>query len=299
MGRGKCKGEAGFGSKVARAGGRSGRIDRGGAEEEGRNAEEDGGGGEEEEEEEGEEEEGIGHLGIEASRKGVSGGWLRWEMPHLSTQPDSQPLAIASVRAWVVFVATIVVSVVVDLVTKYWAFAWVAGRPVRVVREEVVAVTPKLWQLIPAHQPRVVVPHVLEFTLVLNPGAVFGIGAGKRWFFVVFTGIAVAIGAHAFARWTRRGDWAMHVAIGLILGGGLGNLYDRLVYACVRDFIHPLPGVMYPFGISTPWSGREVWPYVSNVADALLLVGVGMIVWRSLRVPGQAGASRGRGAGNA
>ena len=214
-------------------------------------------------------------------------------MPHLSTQPDSQPLAIASRGAWVVFLVTIGLSIVADLVTKYWAFAWIAGAPVKVVRERVLEVTPRLGQLIPAHAPREIVPSVLDFTLVLNPGAVFGIGAGKRWFFVTFTAIAIAVGAHAFARWTRRGDWAMHVAIGLILGGGLGNLYDRLVYACVRDFIHPLPGVMYPFGISTPWSGREVWPYVSNVADALLLVGVGMIVWRSFRVPTKPGPSQG------
>lgn len=214
-------------------------------------------------------------------------------MPHLSTQPASDPLAISSARAWVVFLVTIGLSIVADLLTKYWAFAAIAGAPVKVVRERVLEVTPRLGQLIPAHAPREIVPSLLEFTLVLNPGAVFGIGAGKRWFFVTFTAIAIAVGAHAFARWTRRGDWPMHVAIGLILGGGLGNLYDRLVYACVRDFIHPLPGVMYPFGIATPWSGREVWPYVSNVADALLLVGVGMIMWRSFKVPSKpTGASR-------
>ena len=30
----------------------------------------------------------------------------------------------------------------------------------------------------------------------------------------------------------------------------------------------------YPFGISTPWSGPEIWPYVSNVADLFLLMGI-------------------------
>jgi lipoprotein signal peptidase len=62
-------------------------------------------------------------------------------------------------------------------------------------------------------------------------------------------------------------------------------LYDRLVYACVRDFIHPLPGVMYPFAWPASFAGKEVWPYVSNVADALLIVGVVMLAWRALKTP--------------
>jgi len=203
----------------------------------------------------------------------------------------SQLLAFRSARAWTIFLVTIVLSIVIDLATKYWAFDSIAGFPVRVEREAVIAVTPRLGQLIPSHTPRTILPSLLDFTLVLNPGAVFGIGAGKRWFFVTFTGIAVVVGMLAFAHWTRARDWTMHVAIGLILGGGLGNLYDRLTYACVRDFIHPLPGVEWPFGISTPWSGREMWPYVSNVADALLLIGVGLIVWRSFTLSPGANAA--------
>ncbi|MFI4882162.1 MAG: signal peptidase II, partial [Phycisphaerales bacterium JB064] len=61
------------------------------------------------------------------------------------------------------------------------------------------------------------------------------------------------------------------------------NLYDRVRFACVRDFLHPLPGVNFPFGIQTPWSGREVWPYVSNLADLWLIIGVAVLVvflWR-------------------
>ncbi len=201
-----------------------------------------------------------------------------------STIPDGA-IAGRSRGAWGWFLATIVVSFVIDIVTKYIAFAKVAGVPVSVHREEVVAATPKLWTLIPQHVPVTVVPKVLDFTLVLNPGAVFGIGAGKRWFFVVFTGLAVAIGTYIFAKHTRAKDWVMHVALGLVLGGGLGNLYDRLIYACVRDFIHPLPGVLYPFSWPASFVGKEVWPYVSNVADAFLIAGVVVLAWRAIKTP--------------
>lgn len=199
--------------------------------------------------------------------------------------PDGGPCAYASVRAWVVLGATLVLAVAIDLVSKYIAFEAIADAPVRVVRSEVLAVSPRLGLLIPQHRPIVVVPSLLEFTLVLNPGAVFGMGAGKRWFFVSFTLVAMVAGLLAFARWTWARQWWLHVAIGLILGGGLGNLYDRLLYACVRDFLHPLPGVVLPFGWAWPWGGREVWPYVSNLADLFLIIGVVIVAWHSLRKP--------------
>lgn len=176
------------------------------------------------------------------------------------------------------------VGLVLDLVSKYLAFEHVADVPVVVSREQVLAITDApiplpasggLGRLIPPHAPVVVVPGVLNFTLVLNPGAVFGMGAGKRYYFLAFTAAAVTFALWVFARWTRDRDRFAHVSIGLVISGGLGNLYDRIVYACVRDFIHPLPGVHFPFGWRV-WGGSgEVWPWVSNVADALLLVGIG------------------------
>ncbi len=113
----------------------------------------------------------------------------------------------------------------------------------------------------------------------LNPGAVFGIGAGKRWFFVGFTGAAMGLAVWMFGAWTRPKDRWAHAGIGLLVAGGVGNLYDRLIYGCVRDFIHPLPGVLLPFGWTMPLNGgREIWPYVSNIADLWLLIGIGMLM---------------------
>ena len=174
---------------------------------------------------------------------------------------------------------TTAAGVAIDLASKWWAFQRVAGFPVVVRREDVLA-APRLADLLPRVEAMVVIPDLLHFSLVLNPGAVFGIGAGKRWFFVAFTLGALLFALYMFARWTRHRDWASHIAIGLLIAGALGNLYDRLVYACVRDFIHPLPGWKLPFGWTINGT-RELWPYVSNIADAFLLIAIGMLLINS------------------
>lgn len=181
----------------------------------------------------------------------------------------------------------VVLGTAIDLASKTIAFNTLAQAPVAIDRREVINAT-ELQALLPRHEPTVVVPYVLEFKLVLNPGAVFGIGAGKRVFFIIATTLAIAFALFMFARWTGPRDRFAHAAIGLVISGGLGNLYDRVQFACVRDFLHPLPGVNYPFGISTPWSGREVWPYVSNLADLWLIIGVAILVvflWRGGNSP--------------
>lgn len=188
---------------------------------------------------------------------------------------------LRSGRAWLVIVIAMVVGLGADLWTKSWAFQTVAGAPV-VIDRDLAARTTHPSLLIPRHDPVVVIPGVLDFSLVLNPGAVFGMGAGKRWFFVTLTAVALGMGLWLFSAWTRPRQWWAHAAIGLILAGGMGNLYDRVVYACVRDFIHPLPEVVYPFGWSAPWSGREIWPWVSNVADKLLIIGIAVLIWHIL-----------------
>ncbi len=193
-------------------------------------------------------------------------------------------------RAWVVLLAVAAAALAVDLWTKHAAFERVAGVPVQIDRAAVLAISasdPRLiGRLVPDHPPLVVVPRMLEFTLVLNPGAVFGMGAGRRMFFMVFTLATVGFAVFMFARWTHAREWAAHGAIGLLVGGGLGNFYDRWVYACVRDFIHPLPGVRFPFGWQPFGSGGQVWPWVSNVADAFLIVGIAVLAiqfWRQGR----------------
>jgi signal peptidase II len=196
-------------------------------------------------------------------------------MPDQSKNTHS---TIRSKRAWAWLLITITLGIVTDLVSKSLAFAHITELPVYINREQVLA-EPNLGNLIPYHDAVVVIPKILEFTLVLNPGAVFGIGAGQRWFFIIFTLFAITVALLLFAKWTKPKDWTAHAGFGLIISGGIGNLYDRLVFGCVRDFIHPLPGMKLPFGLTWPGGGSdEVWPYVSNIADLYLLIGIGLLL---------------------
>jgi signal peptidase II len=183
-------------------------------------------------------------------------------------------------------VVACVLSIVIDLGSKELAFARVAAQPVVVHRKDVLRISndlgPRLISqpeagIVPDHKPVVVISKLLNFQLVLNPGAVFGFGPGQRGFFIGFTILALIFGLAMFAKWTSPTDHFAHAAIGLLIGGGLGNLYDRLVLGCVRDFIHPLPGLLWPGGMKLMGS-PEVWPYVSNLADLFLLIGIVMLL---------------------
>ena len=180
-----------------------------------------------------------------------------------------------SAVAWGLLLLVVLVGLVLDLWTKQWAFEEVAGAPVELVYADIVdGANPMPWH----DGMRVVSPDLLDFRLVLNRGAVFGIGQGRRVAFVLFTGVAIVVAVVVFGWWTQARAHLAHVAIGLILAGGLGNLYDRLSIGAVRDFLHLLPRRDLPFGISWPGGTTEVFPWIFNLADVELLVGMALLL---------------------
>src|SRR5262249_2568255 len=89
------------------------------------------------------------------------------------------------------------------------------------------------------HVPHAVLGDWLRFTRVFNPGAAFGLHVGphSRWVFTGLTILALVILARLY-RSTRRGDWLRTLALGLVCGGAIGNLLDRLQsWRGVIDFI--------------------------------------------------------------
>jgi signal peptidase II len=99
-----------------------------------------------------------------------------------------------------------------------------------------------------------VIPHVFHVTYVRNAGAAFGLLQHQTPFFILVS-LAVVGLIIAYGRTAARGDPWLGVALGLLLGGALGNLLDRLLYGTVVDFLD-----------------FRVWP-VFNVADAAITVG--------------------------
>ena len=73
-------------------------------------------------------------------------------------------------------------------------------------------------------------------------------------------------------------DHLLHIGIALILAGAIGNLWDRLMFGRVRDFLHMLPGWKLPFGLAWPGGNAEMWPWIFNVADVMLLAGMAVVL---------------------
>jgi lipoprotein signal peptidase len=115
-------------------------------------------------------------------------------------------------------------------------------------------------------------PRWLHFQAMANQGAVFGIGQGQRWLFLGVSVAAIAFIAYLFATSGRQRFYQL--ILGLLLAGVLGNMYDRVQFGFVRDMIYIFP--------SRILFGREVFPWIFNVADSLLCVGVFFMIVYSL-----------------
>jgi signal peptidase II len=96
-----------------------------------------------------------------------------------------------------------------------------------------------------------------------NTGASFSILPGAIWLFIPVTLVALGMVAYFHLQFRDRGPW-IHVILGAILAGALGNLTDRLRFGYVVDFIS--------IGI-----GDLRWP-AFNVADPSLVIGIGLLV---------------------
>lgn len=129
------------------------------------------------------------------------------------------------------------------------------------------------------HVERHVMPG-LRLTLSTNRGVVFGLRPHRsptvrRWIIGVATVLCTALVGVFFATSPRRASWT-HIALALILAGALGNLYDRLLGSVV---LPGLPEAPIRHQVRDFINCSDLyWPYVFNIADVWLVVGVGMMV---------------------
>lgn len=88
----------------------------------------------------------------------------------------------------------------------------------------------------------------LQLTYLENTGAAFGILQGRQGFFLLFTFFVLALLVLFYWR-NRHLPFLFHLAMGLILGGAVGNLIDRIRFSYVVDFIRIDPVDFYHFPI--------------------------------------------------
>jgi len=144
------------------------------------------------------------------------------------------------------FVLIAVAGALLDLATKEMAFRALGVDPA----------APRL------HAPIEVIPGWLAWRASANPGIVWGLFQSAPGVFTVLSIVAIPLIAGLFWR-TAAPDRRFTAALGLVLAGALGNLYDRLVYGHVRDFID-FYVINYP---------------TFNVADSLICAGVALLAW--------------------
>lgn len=81
-----------------------------------------------------------------------------------------------------------------------------------------------------------VIDNILNFTYVENRGVAFGMFSGMRWVFIALTALLIcAIIIYMFKR--KPQSKLFYVCVALIIGGGIGNLIDRIFYGYVIDYI--------------------------------------------------------------
>jgi signal peptidase II len=145
-------------------------------------------------------------------------------------------------RAWLLFALVLVISLGLDQGSK----AWARGN-------------------LPPDRVESVVDGWWDWNLVKNPGAAFSsFQAGDARLLLEGIAVVAVVGIVAMAARTRRDQRALRVGYAMTAGGALGNLVDRFRDGEVTDFVR--------------WHAHDhLWP-VFNVADALLVIGVALIV---------------------
>ena len=178
------------------------------------------------------------------------------------------------------FLLVMVNGLVIDLWTKVWAFKALVYNQTTVPHAsgvgESVRVDSRTFELIPGW---------LHFHCTANEGAVFGIGQGNRWLFVIVSVLAIAFLTYLFATSGRQRFY--QVVLGMLLAGVLGNMYDRIFHGFVRDMIWIFPQKRWPAWLTArlpdwDWTNNPIFPWIFNVADTLLCTGVALMLLYSV-----------------
>lgn len=188
----------------------------------------------------------------------MSSAPLDWNSDVSQTAADEAVAPTVWVR-WLLFIGTAALGTSVDLLTKQWVFSW-RGLPGQL---------PPWW---------LIEPYVGIETAV-NPGALFGLGAGWGVLFAILSvlaAVAIVVWLHKFR---AIDSWWLLFALACVMGGIFGNLYDRLGL-----WNPPAEMPLWSSGVRDwiliQYNAAYVWPNF-NIADSLLVCGAIMLAVHS------------------
>ena len=115
------------------------------------------------------------------------------------------------------------------------------------------------------------IPGLINILRSKNEGVVFGLFPGKTNAFIIFSAVAIIAILYIYIK-SNKTSFLSSLALGLILAGAIGNLWDRIWFGFVRDFIDLHVAHKYH------------WP-TFNIADTLICIGVSAMVFSSFSTP--------------
>jgi len=134
----------------------------------------------------------------------------------------------------------------------------------------------KLWaQATLARVPtQIFVGDLFRLQYVHNTGSFLGLGSAlpewaRFWIFSVAVSL-VLLGAIGYLIWGKPSRW-MALGLALVIGGGIGNQIDRILYGYVIDFMN----------VGLGWLRTGIF----NIADMAIMAGTGVIGWESFKMP--------------
>jgi len=114
-------------------------------------------------------------------------------------------------------------------------------------------------------ESRIVIPRLLKWTFEENQHGAFGLFGSQPWLLIGMALVVLVLFWYSFRDLAAK-SILVRVAFGMITGGAIGNIVDRLHFHYVVDFI----------------DFYRIWPNVFNVADSCITVGVGLLILSSL-----------------
>ena len=140
----------------------------------------------------------------------------------------------------IICAAIVTVSVIIDFVTK-----------------QLIVDNMELYDKIP------IIPDVLQLKYITNYGAAFGSFSEHRWIFMSLSCLMIIAILVLIVTWDKPKP-IFYIGTSMALGGGIGNMIDRIAYGYVIDFID--------------FHAFSFWKWVFNVADAFVCIGAALLV---------------------
>lgn len=140
---------------------------------------------------------------------------------------------------------------VLDQLTKVWSMDLIAAANSIPAEQIAEGNTLPIWE------------NILHFTYLENAGMSFGLLANHRWVFMLLSAVGI-VALFVYLIYLKGNGKLICTALSLVIGGGIGNMFDRIFLGYVVDFIDVR---LFSF-----------WKWIFNVADSAVCIGAALLI---------------------